>query len=145
MITIKEATKDNLEEWVTLRSKLWPPSAEDDFKKEALEILSDPKSSAFLAFDNSFIGLVEISIHDYADGCDTRNVGFIEGLYVESDYRRKGIAKLLIKKSFEWFKAKGCKEVASDSLIGNQASIDFHLALGFNEVERVVKFARLLS
>jgi aminoglycoside 6'-N-acetyltransferase I len=145
MLTIKEATKDNLDEWVNLRSKLWPPSISDNFEEEVLEILADPKSSAFLAFDNSFIGLVEISIHDYADGCDTRNVGFIEGLYAEPAYRRRGIAKLLIDKSFEWFKVNGCREVASDSLIDNQASIDFHLALGFNEVERVVKYARLLS
>jgi hypothetical protein len=58
MITIIEATKVNFEEWVTLRSKLWPPSDEEDFKQEALEILADPKSSAFLAFDHSFIGLI---------------------------------------------------------------------------------------
>jgi aminoglycoside 6'-N-acetyltransferase I len=144
MITITEATKDNLDEWIKLRSKLWPPSAEDNFEEEVLEILADPISAAFLAFDHSAIGLVEISIHYSADGCDTKNVGFIEGLYVEPDYRRKGIAKQLIEKSFEWFRANGCKEVASDSLIDNQESISMHLALGFDEVERVVKFARKL-
>jgi aminoglycoside 6'-N-acetyltransferase I len=144
MLTIKEATKNNLEEWIALRSKLWPPSDEDDFTKEVLEILSDPKSLAFLAYENSFIGLIEISIHDAADGCDTRNVGFIEGLYVEPHYRRQGIAKRLIDNSYEWFKSKGCKEVASDALIENQGSIAMHVALGFKEVERVVKFARQL-
>jgi len=110
-----------------------------------LEILSDPKSTAFLAYKNSFIGLIEISIHDYADGCDTKNVGFIEGLYVETDYRRRGVAKQLIDKSYEWFRSKGCKEVASDALIENQGSIAMHLAVGFKEVERIVKFARQLS
>ncbi len=144
MVSIIEATKNNLEEWVTLRSKLWPPSREDDFKKEILEILSDSKSSAFLAFDNSSIGLIEVSIHDAADGCDTRNVGFIEGLYVVPDYRRRGVAKQLIERCYEWFRSKGCKEVASDALIDNQGSIAMHLTLGFEEVERVVKFARQL-
>jgi aminoglycoside 6'-N-acetyltransferase I len=81
------------------------------------------------------------SIHDSADGCDTRNVGFIEGLYVEPDYRRRGIARQLIDKSYEWFRYK---EVASDALIENQGSIAMYLALGFEEVERVVKFARQL-
>jgi aminoglycoside 6'-N-acetyltransferase I len=71
-------------------------------------------------------------------------VGFIEGLYVAPNHRRKGIAKQLIDKSYEWFRSKGCKEVASDALIDNHESIAMHLALGFEEVERVVKFARQL-
>jgi hypothetical protein len=53
MFTIKEVTKDNIEAWVTLRSRLWPPSEEDDFKQEVLEILLDTMSSAFLAFEDS--------------------------------------------------------------------------------------------
>lgn len=43
-----------------------------------------------------------------------------------------------------WARACGCRELASDALLENQASHAAHRALGFVETERVVFFRKPL-
>ena len=90
-------------------------------------------------------GLVEIALRsDYVNGTDSSPVGFLEGLYVAPGFRRQGIARLLVEKAQQWAREQGCREMASDALLENKASQDMHLALGFEETERVVYFRKPL-
>jgi len=43
-----------------------------------------------------------------------------------------------------WAREKGFAEIASDALIENAASLAAHRALGFQEIERIVCFAKAL-
>lgn len=42
----------------------------------------------------------------------------------------------------EWGKEKGCSELASDCILSNQLSIDFHKGIGFEEANRLVCFIK---
>lgn len=88
---------------------------------------------------------MELSLRDYVDGCDTSPVGYIEGIYVEEGERGKGMGRQMIEAGLRWIADQGCTEVGSDALIDNQASIDFHQRVGFEEVERQVIFKRTLN
>jgi aminoglycoside 6'-N-acetyltransferase I len=44
----------------------------------------------------------------------------------------------------DWARARGCRELASDALLDNEASQRAHRALGFEETERVVYFSKKL-
>ena len=44
----------------------------------------------------------------------------------------------------EWARAQGCVEMASDALIENERSRRAHEALGFEVVDRCVRFRRKL-
>jgi aminoglycoside 6'-N-acetyltransferase I len=70
---------------------------------------------------------------------------FLEGLYVAPEYRRKGIGRCLVAAVTSWAGTKGCKELASDVLLENEASHAMHGALGFEETERVVFFRKRLG
>ena len=72
-------------------------------------------------------------------------VAFLEGVYIVPEARRKGIAASLIATISEWAQSIGCKELASDALLENEASHALHLALGFKETERVIFFRKSLS
>jgi aminoglycoside 6'-N-acetyltransferase I len=71
-------------------------------------------------------------------------VGFVEGVYVVREWRRRGIARQLFEAIADWARARGCRELASDALIDNEISQRTHRALGFRETERVVYFTRRL-
>ena len=91
----------------------------------------------------SAIGLVEASQRvDYVNGTSTSPVAFLEGLYVEPMWRRKGVARALVSEVECWAATQGCTELASDSSIENVTAHATHRALGFGETERVVYFRR---
>jgi aminoglycoside 6'-N-acetyltransferase I len=91
------------------------------------------------------VGFIEGSIRaDYVNGTETSPVGFVEGVYVDPAWRRRGVARQMYAAIGDWAKARGCRELASDALLDNEGSQRAHLALGFRETERVVYFAKKL-
>jgi aminoglycoside 6'-N-acetyltransferase I len=89
--------------------------------------------------------MLELSLRPYADGCDSSPVPFIEGWYVAEDARRGGIGGALVKAAEEWALDNGYTEIASDALLENIESERAHKALGFEEVERAIRFRKELK
>ncbi len=128
-----------------MRKKLWPPQQGDDFITEIREILSDPQSITFIAFDHDQpSGFAELSIRDYAEGCVTRHVGYLEGIFVEVGYRQQGIARKLIQQAEVWCITMGCQEMASDAELGNSESLCMHKAAGFTAMPPIIPIAKKL-
>ena len=74
--------------------------------------------------------------NDYVEGTDSSPVGYLEGVFVSDDCRRKGYASELVAECEKWAKEKGCTEFASDCELDNVDSVTFHAALGFEEANR---------
>jgi aminoglycoside 6'-N-acetyltransferase I len=89
-------------------------------------------------------GFVETSIRDYAEGCDTNWVGYIEGWYVDPYARRRGVGRALIAAAEAWAVAQGCREMASDAELANIVSQEAHERIGYAEVGRSVHFRKPL-
>lgn len=143
---IETATEKHLISWLTMREKLWPPQQDDDFKAEIREILNDPQSIAFLAFDEDQpVAFAELSIRDYAEGCTTQHVGYLEGIFVEEEYRQLGIARKLIQHAEAWCITIGCQEMASDAELSNSVSLRMHQAAGFTALPPIIPFVKKLS
>jgi aminoglycoside 6'-N-acetyltransferase I len=79
------------------------------------------------------------------NGCETSPVAFLEEIYVEPWARRQGVARRLVGVVQQWARQMSCSEMASDALLENTDSHGMHLALGFEETERVVYFRKLLT
>jgi aminoglycoside 6'-N-acetyltransferase I len=95
--------------------------------------------------DGSLRGFIEASLRPCAEGCTTNPVGYIEGVYVQPDFRRGGIARMLVAAVERWAAASGCVEFASDCHADNNASIHFHRSLGFDIAKQLVHFRRTIS
>ena len=106
--------------------------------REPLEVL--------IAFDEHgrAIGLVELSIRAYAEGCDTDRVAFVEGWYVDPNARGKGVGAALIGAAEVWARSRGCTELGSDAEVENISSAAAHRALGFIETLIVRCFKKSL-
>jgi aminoglycoside 6'-N-acetyltransferase I len=134
--------------WLELRLALWTDASADDHRAYMAISLAQPERFLQLMMYDEWrrpIGFIEGSIRgDYVNGTESSPVGFVEGVYVVPEWRRKGVARQLFDAIGDWARARGCRELASDALLDNDTSQRAHLALGFRETERVVYFTRKL-
>ena len=78
------------------------------------------------------------------EGTKTSPVGYLEGVFVQEAYRHKGYAKELLAECEKWAKEKNCSEFASDCELDNNDSLNFHIAMGFEEANRIICFKKRL-
>lgn len=136
------------ERWLSLRQQLWDHCSAEEHLTEMEVFLHQPEKYCQLLAteDEKAIGFLEASIrNDYVNGTSSSPVGYIEGLFVVSECRQKGVAAKMMMEIESWFRNQGCHEMASDTELENQVSIDAHLAMGFEETERAVFFRKVLA
>ena len=131
-----------------MRHELWPwdlPSHEREVGRYFRGELSMPLE-VLLAVDepDTAIGFAELSIRPYAEGCETDRVGFLEGWFVEAPHRGKGVGRALVAACWDWARAQGCTEFGSDADLTNTDSHAAHLAVGFEEANRIVCYRKSL-
>ena len=129
-----------------LAIQMWEDNTIEGLTEELAEIIASPESAVFLMYDGEkAIGFAQCQLrHDYVEGTDSSPVGYLEGIFVEEDYRNKGYAKKLLKQCEAWAKGLGCTEFASDCELENTGSLAFHLKMGFVEANRIICFTKKL-
>jgi aminoglycoside 6'-N-acetyltransferase I len=132
--------------WAEMRSALWPEESASVHAREIDELLRTGGMWGFVveAPDGNAVGFAEIAIRAYANGCDSRPVAFLEGIWIKPQFRRQGAGAQLIAHVESFLGARGFFELGSDTQIDNTSSQDAHRAWGFSETERVVYFRKIL-
>lgn len=127
--------RENIEDFIPLAFALWPHESQDFWKKEFYRILNSQNETGFICKKNGeSVGFITMGLRfEYVPKAKTRPVGFIEGIYVKDQYRKRGVARKLYDLGENWVKAKGCTEMASDTWDWNTNSILFHEKLGFDK------------
>lgn len=145
-IHIREAVDCDRTEWLRMRNALWPGSlTEHDIETQRYFATAARPPLTFIAeLDGRPVGFLELELRSYAPGCTSRPVPFIEGWYVEPEHQRRGIGRALVQAAETWALAQGYDEIASDIELDNATSFAAHLALGFEETDRVISFRRAL-
>jgi aminoglycoside 6'-N-acetyltransferase I len=144
---IRHAVHSDRAEWLRMRSALWPDCSLEDHHSEMREQLDNQTRYAVFVGEcdaEKLGGFLEASLRDYADGCRTSPVGYIEGWYVDADLRQQGWGGELVKAAEQWAIEQGCREMASDCELDNEVSFHAHLALGYEEVDRAIQFRKTL-
>jgi aminoglycoside 6'-N-acetyltransferase I len=133
-------------EWLRMRQALWPDFTEKSLRSEMAEIAADDRQQVFILARQGGGpgGFIEAALRPWADGCETHPVGYIEAWYVDPDLRRQGAGAALVQQAEAWAGLQGCSEMASDCELWNDVSFQAHLALGYEEVIRVIQFRKSL-
>jgi aminoglycoside 6'-N-acetyltransferase I len=146
-IQIRAVEAGDMEEWLRMRLALWPDSHQASLLNEMQAMLSNPQEFITFVAERPAGGLgafLEASRRRYADGCDSSPVGYIEGWYVDPDLRRQGVGRQLVQAGEDWAVSRGCLEMGSDCELENLLSWNAHLALGYQEAERLIHFCKRL-
>jgi aminoglycoside 6'-N-acetyltransferase I len=142
-IEIRKVTSAEKDAWLQMRKGVWTDAEEEYLLLDMDEMLTSDTELVFMAFVNDEpAGMLEASIREYAEGCDTSPVGYIEAWFVYGDFRKTGVAGELVRAAESWAREKGCTEMGSDTWLDNEVSIRAHQKLGYHEVERLVHFAK---
>ncbi|MBQ8313338.1 MAG: GNAT family N-acetyltransferase [Clostridia bacterium] len=144
-MTIRKATPADSRTLAQLASQMWDASPAE-LEPEFAQLTASDEAACFLAYEGSEpIGFAQCQLrHDYVEGCETSPVGFLEGVYVQPEHHRKGIARHLVAACEDWARGVGCTEFGSDCEIDNTDSLAFHLAIGFEEAGRTIWFNKKL-
>jgi len=138
--TMIPVSSENENVWAAMCIDLWP---EGHTVQSFLEERHKGQfQNDFLCMqEGEYIGFLSLSIrNDYVEGTDGGSIGYIEGIYVLPQYRRKGAGREMIEFAKSWSKENGCQQMASDSLIENTDSRVFHNKIGFKEANTIVCF-----
>jgi len=139
-VTVRPVEESDLPEWYRLRRMLWDELTEEEHRDEMFDIYEHTDSQLVLVAekDGRLVGFLEASIRPFVEDCETDHVGYLEGWFVETGFRRYGIGRDLVRGAELWARKKGCTEMASDAEIGNDLSLAAHLKLGYEETSRLV-------
>ena len=144
-ITLRRVMQEDKTEWFRMRKGIWPDVPDNYMTFDMDRLLANVDYFVIFACDGDRpIGLTEAGIRDYGEGCETSPVGYLEGWFVQEEYRGKRIAGLMTQAAENWMREKGCTEVASDTWLDNEPSIRAHVNMGYHEVERLVHFVKRL-
>jgi aminoglycoside 6'-N-acetyltransferase I len=146
-VTVREMGAADRAAWAEIRAELWPDEPLDAHQKELEEFLRRGNFWGFVAelSNGDAAGFAEIAVRDYANGCISRPVAFLEEIWVKPQFRRRGIGARLLETAEAFLVARGFTELGSDALIDNRGSQAAHAAWGFTETERVVYFRKCLK
>lgn len=141
---IKKATITDSRAVAELANLLWPHHQVAELDEEFKQLISSENAACFIYYEDIIpVGFAQCELrNDYVEGTKSSPVGYLEGIYVRSEYRMKGIAKELLVYSEQWAKSLGCSEFASDCELDNTQSFKFHLNTGFKEANRIICFTK---
>lgn len=130
-----------------LAIKLFKDNDIDSLNKEFIDIINNENNRVFIyILDNKPIGFAQCGLrYDYVEGTSSSPVGYLEGVYIEEQYRKNGYARQLVEACIQFSKEKNAKEFASDCEINNIESMNFHLKLGFIEVNQIRCFNKKIN
>ncbi len=101
------ARREHAEAWAQLRHALWPDTSLENHLQDIRDTLDEdnPGTVTFIAESSTgqSAGFAEAALRrDYVNGCSTSPVLFLEGIYISSEYRQHGVARLLCEAIANW-------------------------------------------
>ena len=138
--------KRHFSEWRRLREGVYSGIDAAFHETEMRQVFQNKDWHIMLAIvePETACGMIEVSLRNFVDGCLSRPVGYVEGIYVDPDFRNQGIARGMIEHAEDWCRSRGCSEFATDSEIENHEAQRFHRHLGFEETYRTVGYRKSL-
>ena len=149
MVEVHAVTQTDAMTWARLRHRLWPEHTLEELSVQVREFFDAGTpliAAAFLAWDGGTpVGFVELSVRPYVPGAASLPVPFVEGWFVEPEWRLKGVGRMLVRAAEDWARSMGFRQLGSDALVDNALAFDAHRALGFRTVETIRCFIKELD
>ncbi|QDT38855.1 GNAT family N-acetyltransferase [Stratiformator vulcanicus] len=143
---VRQIGQEDRDEWLKLRTRLWPTESGEPMTSASHVTLDNQHAAVFVAeHEGRLVGFAEVSVRAQAEGCRTSPVGYLEGWYVDAANRSSGVGGTLVKAAEDWASQQGCREMASDCVLGNTVGLVAHEHLGYRPTVKSVFLRKSLS
>ena len=101
---IRKATLEDVPQLVSLAIQMWKSHTVEDLTKIFCEHIRKGKNFIFLAIsEEHIVGFAQCGLRfDYVEGTDSSPVGYLEGIFVLEEYKKRGYAKELLGECQNW-------------------------------------------
>jgi aminoglycoside 6'-N-acetyltransferase I len=147
-LTVRPIRPEDRGDWLRMREGLWP---DDDHAPEVDAWLAGDRdllpTAAVLVAERPGGGLggfAETGLRAFTDACEERPAAYLEGIWVDEDLRRRGVATALLRAVEAWARGEGRSELGSDFHPHNAESRACHAKAGFAVVETLVLARKVL-
>ena len=135
-MAIRPAERADVPEVAAMCHLLWPDAGIEEHARDLISMIVPEVPGNLPTFilvaeqpTGRLGGFVQVGLRSHADGCNpTHHVGFIEGWYVASEFRRRKVGARLIAAAEDWARTQNCIEMASDTWLDNMESQRAHEA-----------------
>src|SRR5690348_6206545 len=143
MLSVRKMESADRALWAKMRARLWPEETAEQHSSAIDTVIAGDDGWGFVAETAAHVpvGFAELAIRKYANGCESAPVAFLEGIWTDPAFRRRGIGARLIKHIESFLIARGFGEIGSDTPIENKDSQAAHRAWGFSEPNGLCTFA----
>ena len=143
---VRKATNSDAHVLAEMAIQMWDSHTVDELETEFSDTINNKQSVFFIKYVNDVpVGFAQCGLRtDYVEGTESSPVGYLEGIFIKKDYRNNGYAKELLLSCETWAKNMGCTEFASDCELDNIGSLKFHIAMGFDEANRIICFKKTI-
>lgn len=89
---IREATQADSLALAELAVKMWSDNTISGLQSQFLDLICSDNAVCFIKYvGNKEVGFAQCQLrNDYVEGTDTSPVGYLEGIFVEKEYRHNG-------------------------------------------------------
>lgn len=140
-MSIRVATSEDALLVAELAIQMWESHTIEELTQEFDECISKENDIVFITMvDGCAVGFAQCGLRrDYVEGTNSSSMGYLEGIFIKEEYRKRGLARDMLEACQKWAKEQGCAEFASDCELDNEDSLKFHMKMGFVEANRIIK------
>ena len=116
-VQIRPVTRSDAETWLRLRTAHWPDGVADHGPEIAAFFTgtaTEPQAVFLAERDGHAVAVMELSIRRDLPMLPNVDVGYIEGFYIEPEFRGQGITRSLLRFAQDWARKQRCAAFASD-------------------------------
>ena len=147
--SIRTLTPNDIETWAAMRNRLWPDSIDVHRQELAAFFRGDfpliDTGLGLVLANGQLVGFAELSIRSHVDSVPEANIPYLEGWFVEPEFRNQGLGLQLMEAAQQWAKDQGANYFASDVECDNEGSINAHKRFGFEAQGCSIGFLKRLN
>jgi aminoglycoside 6'-N-acetyltransferase I len=110
---VRQLEEKDIDQWAKLRQHLWDGLSDEENSVKMTGNYEHSDTQLALVSESSegnLIGFLEASVRPFFEDCHSENVGYLEGWWIEPDYRRNGIGRNLVSAAEQWAREKAAKK-----------------------------------
>ena len=147
-ISIQEFEPTDFDSLLEMSQKLWTKYEKSELEQLLQESFVLKRNRVLIAktAEGKGVGFSIFSIRtDYVEGAEQSPTCYLEGIFVDPDYRNNGISKQFIQLGEKWCKEQGCTQLGSDTWLSDKGAQAFHKQVGFWEEDKLVHFLKKID